>query len=175
MSRNKVTIGDLLDAIDTINKFVNFGERVAKTLSALSRAGVDISRINPYDFGSLLQLSMAMKSNPEFEEIDVELLKEEFKEILELDLNDVRNKLSVIQRFMNIYSQANRTMQRVNRTMGVSLDQLNTLANLFGLKLPTAQQSRGTKEEEEIEIEEMTDDEIKELEDVIRKFKSRNV
>ena len=171
MSAKKVTIGDLLDAIDTINKFVNFGDRVAKVLSALSRAGVDVSRINPYDFGSLLQLSMAMRNNPEFEEIDVELLKEEFKEILELDIDDVRRKLSVITRFITVYSQANRTMQRVSRTMGASLDQLNTLANLFGLKLPTASQP----EEEKIEIEEMSSEEIKELEDVIRKFKSRNV
>ena len=175
MSAKKVTIGDLLDAIDTINKFVNFGDRVAKVLSALSRAGVDVSRINPYDFGSLLQLSMAMRNNPEFEEIDVELLKEEFKEILELDIDDVRRKLSVITRFITVYSQANRTMQRVSRTMGASLDQLNTLANLFGLKLPTASQSKEAEEEEKVEIKEMNDEEIKELEDVIRKFKSRNV
>ncbi|RLE63673.1 MAG: hypothetical protein DRJ47_09105, partial [Thermoprotei archaeon] len=70
MSAEKVTIGDLLDAIDTINKFVNFGEKVAKVFSALSRAGVDINRIDPYDFNSILQLSMAMRSNPELKEID---------------------------------------------------------------------------------------------------------
>ena len=59
--------------------------------------------------------------------------------------------------------------------MGTSLDQLNTLANLFGLKLPTASQPKEAKEEEEIEIEEMSSEEIKELEEAIKKFKSRNV
>lgn len=172
MPVKKVTISDLLDAIDTINKFVNFGERVAKVFSALSRAGVDVSRINPYDFNSILRLSMAMRSNPELEEIDVESLKEEFEEILELDLDDVRKKLIVVKKFISVYSQANKTMSRVSKTVGANLDQLNALANMFGLKLPTASQSEET---EETEIEEMSDEEIKELDEVIKKFKSRNV
>jgi len=172
MSVKKVTIGDLLDAIDTINKFINFGEKVSKVFSALSRAGVDVSRINPYDFNSILRLSMAMRSNPELEEIDVESLKEEFEEILELDLDDVRKKLIVVKKFISVYSQANKTMSKVSKTVGANLDQLNALANMFGLRLPTTSQSEET---EETEIEEISEDEIKELDEVIKKFKSRNV
>jgi len=172
MSVKKVTISDLLDAIDTINKFINFGEKVSKVFSALSRAGVDVSRINPYDLNSILRLSVAMRSNPELKEIDVESLKEEFEEILELDLDDVRRKLRIVKKFIGVYSQANKTMSRVSKTVGANLDQLNALANMFGLKLPTASQSEET---EETEIEEMSEDEIKELDEVIKKFKSRNV
>jgi len=172
MSVKKVTISDLLDAIDTINKFINFGEKVAKVFSALSRAGVDISKINPYDLNSLLRLSVAMRSNPELEEIDVESLKEEFEEILELDLDDVRKKLKVVRKFIGVYSQANKTMSRVSKTVGANLDQLNALANMFGLKLPTTSQPEET---EETEVEEISDEEIKELDEVIKKFKSRNV
>ena len=172
MSAEKVTIGDLLDAIDTINKFVNFGEKVAKVFSALSRAGVDINRIDPYDFNSILQLSMAMRSNPELKEIDIESLKEEFKEILELELDDVYEKLDVIRKFVSVYNQASRTVGMASEMVGASLDQLNALANTFGLKLPTTLQSEET---EEMEVEEMNEDEIKELNEVIKKFKSRNV
>jgi len=170
MVSKKVTIGDLLDAIDTINKFVNFGDRVAKVFSTLARAGVDVSRINPYDFNSILRLSVAMRNNPELEEIDVEALKEEFEEILDLDLDDVSRKLGVIRRFMSVYNQANRTMSTVSRTMGASLDQLNALASMFGLKLPSATKSEKV---EEVEVEEMDEDEIEELRDVINRFKSK--
>ncbi|RLB79246.1 MAG: hypothetical protein DRH17_14060, partial [Deltaproteobacteria bacterium] len=111
-------------------------------------------------------------SNPELKEIDIESLKEEFKEILGLELDGVYEKLDVVRKFISVYNQASRTVGMVSEMVGANLDQLNALANMFGLKLPTASQPEET---EEIKVEEMSEDEIKELDEVIKKFKSRNV
>jgi len=167
-----VTIAELLDAVYTINKFVRFGEKVSEVISALARSGIDISRVKPYDLNSILAMAVSMQNRPELKDIDVDELREEFKEILEIDLHEVRKKISTINTFLSTYSQATGVVNRVSRTMGTSLDQLNMIASMFGIKTPQRKPEK-EEEEEEVEIQEMTEEELKELEEAINKFKSK--
>ena len=166
----KITIADLLDAVEKINKFVKFGERVGKIIGQLASAGVDISRINPYDMNSLIAIAVRLRSQGyNVEEVDVETLKEEFQEILEMDLNEIEKANRIIRRFVSTYRTASSTLSVVNRTVGVGLDQMQALASLFGLKV-----GKEEKVEEGIEeIEELEEEEIEELKEAIRQFKSK--
>ena len=167
----KTTIADLLDAVDKINKFVKFGERVGRIIGQLASAGIDISRINPYDINSLISIAVRLRSQGyNVENLDVEELREEFREILEMDLDEINKANRTIRRFISTYKSASSTLSVVNRTVGVGLDQMQALAQLFGLKV-----GKGEKvgEEEIEEIEELEDEEIEELREAIRQFKNK--
>ena len=164
----KTTIADLLDAVDKINKFVKFGERVGRIIGQLASAGIDVSRINPYVINSLISIAVRLRSQGyNVENLDVESLREEFREILEMDLDEINKANRTIRRFISTYKSASSTLSVVNRTVGAGLEQMQALAQLFGLKMP--------KEEkvEEEEIEELEDEEIEELKEAIRQFKNK--
>jgi len=164
---SKTTIADLLDAVDKINKFVKFGERVGRIIGQLASAGIDVSRINPYDINSLISIAVRLRSQGyNVENLDVEELREEFREILEMDLDEINKANRTIRRFISTYKSASSTLSVVNRTVGAGLDQMQALAQLFGLKV-------GKGEEEIEEIEELEDEEIEELREAIRQFKSK--
>jgi len=166
----KTTIADLLDAVDKINKFVKFGERVGRIIGQLASCGIDVSRINPYDINSLISIAVRLRSQGyNVENLDVEELREEFREILEMDLDEINKANRTIRRFISTYKSASSTLSVVNRTVGAGLDQMQALAQLFGLKV-----GREEKVEEEVEeVEELEDEEIEELREAIRQFKNK--
>ena len=167
----KITIADLLDAVDKINKFVKFGERVGRIIGQLASCGIDISKINPYDINSLIAMAVRLRSQGyNVENLDVESLREEFREILELDLDEINKANRTIRRFISTYKSASSTLSIVNRTVGAGLDQMQALAQLFGLKMPR-EEKVGELDEEE--IEELEDEEIEELKEAIRQFKNK--
>ena len=165
---SKTTIADLLDAVDKINKFVKFGERVGRIIGQLASCGIDISRINPYDINSLIAMAVRLRSQGyNVEDIDIEELREEFREILEMDLDEINKANRTIRRFISTYKSASSTLSIVNRTVGAGLEQMQALAQLFGLKMPK-------EEKEELEeIEELEDEEIEELREAIKQFKKK--
>jgi len=167
----KITIADLLDAVDKINKFVKFGERVGRIIGQLASCGIDISKINPYDINSLIAMAVRLRSQGyNVENLDVESLREEFREILEMDLDEINKANRTIRRFISTYKSASSTLSIVNRTVGAGLDQMQALAQLFGLKMPR-EEKVGELDEEE--IEELEDEEIEELKEAIRQFKNK--
>ncbi len=168
-SKNKeVTLRDFLEAVDKIKKFVDFGEKAGKLIFALSKAGVDINNINPYDFNSMLRLAMAYRGQVGIDEdIDVEELRQEFEEILDISVTEIRQCISTINRFMSVYRSATHTLKTASKHVGVSKEQLAFLGELFNLKLPT----RKEEEEEEEVIEEFTEDEKEEIRKIIKKFR----
>jgi len=165
---SKITIADLLDAVDKINKFVKFGERVGRIIGQLASCGIDISKINPYDINSLIAMAVRLRSQGyNVTDVDIEELREEFKEILEMDLDEINKANRTIRRFISTYKSASSTLSIVNRTVGAGLEQMQALAQLFGLKMPK-------EEVEEVEeIEELEEEEIEELREAIRQFKNK--
>lgn len=170
-----VTLRDFLEAVEIVNKFINFGERAGRLLIALAKSGVDINSVNPYDFQSLFSLAMRMKSQGyDFNEEDLVLLKEEFEEILDLDINEVKKHIGVINKFASTYRTATSTLSRVSKNVGVDLDQMNMLASMLGIKLPHQ------KEQEEVSIEEtgeeeLSEEEKREFEEVIKMYKEKKL
>jgi len=165
---SKITIADLLDAVDKINKFVKFGERVGRIIGQLASCGIDISKINPYDINSLIAMAVRLRSQGyNVTDVDIEELREESKEILEMDLDEINKANRTIRRFISTYKSASSTLSVVNRTVGAGLEQMQALAQLFGLKMPKEEV------EEEEEIEELEEEELEELKEAIKAFRKK--
>jgi len=165
---SKITIADLLDAVDKINKFVKFGERVGRIIGQLASCGIDISKINPYDINSLIAMAVRLRSQGyNVTDVDIEELREEFREILEMDLDEINKANRTIRRFISTYKSASSTLSVVNRTVGAGLEQMQALAQLFGLKMPKEEV------EEEEEIEELEEEELEELKEAIKAFRKK--
>ena len=162
------TIRDLLDAVNTIRKFVEFGERANELLRALVKVGVDISNINPYDITSFIPLAQIYGSEIEFDEEELQRLQEEFEDILDTPMSKINECINIINRFTATHRRATSSLKSLTRRVGVGKEEISMLANLFGLKLPDVKKETVVEEEEE----ELSEDEIEEIREVIKKFKS---
>lgn len=165
----KITFRDVIDALEKIHKFVSFGERVGKTIVALAKCGVDISRLNPMDFSSLMQVATALRSKGyDLEDIDIEELREEFEEIMDMELDEVAKSLGVINRFNALMKRASTTLRQASKSIPnpEAVSNIMAMFNLYPKK---------EKEiEEEVEEEETLDEETKrELQEAIRRYKKK--
>lgn len=169
---NNPTFRDLIEAMRTINKFVQFGEKVGELMRTLYRAGVDIRRINPYDISSLIQLARSTDIGEEFDEEKLEELISEFEDIIDTPISEIENSLRIMSKYMQVMKSAERQLKRVTERMGMRMDEINALAEMFGIKLP--HRSKQTVEEldyEEDYVEGMTEEEVEELKKIIEDFK----
>jgi len=162
------TIRDLLDAVNTIRKFVEFGERANELLRALVKVGVDISSINPYDITSFIRLAQMYRNEVEFDEEELQRLQEEFEDILDTPLSRINECISIINRFTSTHRRATSSLKSLTRRVGMRKEEMDMLASLFGLKLPEIKGETVVEEEEE----ELSEDELKEIREAIKKFKS---
>ena len=162
------TIRDLLDAVNTIRKFVEFGERANELLKTLVRVGVDISSINPYDITSFIRLAQMYRNEVEFDEEELQRLQEEFEDILDTPMSKINECISIINRFIATHRRATSSLRSLTKRVGVGKEEISMLASLFGLKLPEVKKETVVEEEEK----ELSEEELKEIREAIRKFKS---
>ena len=165
------TFRDLINALRTINKFVEFGERAGELIRGLYKAGVDLTRLNPYDLTSLIQLARASSETVGFSEEELEELLNDFEDLMDTPISEIENALRILQRYTMIMRRAENQLKTVTKTMGVRKEELEGLASLFGIKLPSMSKSEYYDYEEEEEEESISEEELEELKKVIKKFR----
>ena len=161
------TIRDLLEAVNTIRKFVEFGERANELLRALVKVGVDISSINPYDITSFIRLAQIYRNEVEFNEEELQRLQEEFEDILDTPLTEINRCVNIINRFAYMHKKATNSLKTLTKRVGMRREEINILAEMFGLRLPESRKEIELEKEEE----ELSEEEIEEIRKAIKKFK----
>jgi len=172
-----ITVRDFLEALERIHKFVTFGERVSNVIQALSRAGLDVGNVNPNDFGSLIRLAGSLKSQGyDIDESDIISLREEFEEILDMNIDEIYEATNVIRRFSSMFKRASSCIKDASRQLPTNPEAVNNLFALFGLqpKIRTKaieEVEKEIEEEEEVELDEELKSEFKEIAEKYRKIK----
>jgi len=167
IDKKDYTIRDLLEAVNTIRKFVEFGERANELLKALVKVGVDIGSINPYDITSYIRLAQMYRNEVEFDEEELQRLQEEFEDILDTPLTEINKCINIINRFTYTHRRATSSLRSLTRRVGMRREEINMLAEMFGLRLPELKKEVVVEEEKE----ELSEEEIKEIRKAIKKFK----
>jgi hypothetical protein len=177
MNRSRITVRDFINSLETIHKFVTFGEKVGKAIGALARAGVDISKFNPLDFGSIIRMAGALRQQGyDLDDVDIECLKEEFEEILDMDISEIYNAINVVNRFSSALKRATQTIQYVSKQLPTDPSAMNNLFAMFGLqpKIPNSSDINYKVEEEAMKEEkEIGEEELEELKDVVKWYKEK--
>lgn len=172
MQRKSVTFRDVIESLEKIHRFVSFGEKLGKAIFSLAKAGVDVNRLNPMDFQSILQLATSLRSKGyDLDDIDFEELKQEFEEILDMDLNEIRRSITIIQRYCSISRMATNVLKTASKSMPANPEAVSNVMAMFGLQ-PKTETTEST-EEEEIEETELTEEDIKDFREVIDIYRKR--
>ena len=151
--RKSITIRDFLEALEKIHKFVTFGERVSNVIQALARAGIDVNSLNPMDFNSLIRFAGSLRSQGyDIDEMDIVTLREEFEEILDMDINEINEATNIVYKFSNTFKRATQYARIASRQLPTSPEAVNNLFALFGLQ-PKIRTKATEEAEEEIEEE----------------------
>ena len=172
--RKSITIRDFLEALEKIHKFVTFGERVSNVIQALARAGIDVSSLNPMDFNSLIRFAGSLRSKGyDIDEIDIVTLKEEFEEILDMNINEINEATNIVYKFSNTFRRATQCAKTASRQLPASPEAVNNLFALFGLqpKIRTKATEKVEEEMEEEEKKELSDELVSEFKEIAEKYR----
>jgi len=176
-----ITVRDFLEALEKIHKFVTFGERVSNVMQVLSRAGLDVGNVNPTDFSSLIRLASSLRNQGyDIDESDIVALREEFEEILDMDIEEINRATNVIRKFSSMFRRASYCIRDASRQLPTNPEAINNLFALFGLQpkirtKTTEEIEEEMEEEEETEISEELKSEFKEIANKYRKLKQSKV
>jgi hypothetical protein len=155
---------DVVDAIHKIKRFSDFTREFSKIAVALAGAGVDISKINPNNMSDLFRLVQGMGRVKNIREEDIEHLKREYEDVMNLSLSDLRNMCSMIRQFISISMTIDSTVSYMSRTAKAGKEELDMMKTLLGIR--TAEEE---PIEEEVEIGGLSQEELEELRDFIRR------
>lgn len=163
-------VKEVLDAIKTVVDFIEVSNKINEILEKFSVLGIDLENINPYDFSSLMKLASIQSTELDLTKEDIEEIEKELNEFLEMDLDKVRESLTKIQRYIGTYSSFKLKAKSFSRVASSSNKDINSLAQMFGLKLPKSK--RGDEEDFELsEVEEFNEEEIKKVVEEFKKSK----
>jgi len=175
----KVTFRDVLESIKTINKFLSFSLRLSRFFVALSQLGVDVSKINPYNFEDMIKMATSLRNqgvNVDFG--DLEELKSEFEDIMDIDIEEMRKHVEVIRRYSGVLSNVLSTIKNVSKHMPKDTDEIKAITGLFGgLGMP--QPGSSLNEDELSDLSEETETtlnekDVEEFRKVINEFRKKH-
>jgi mannose/fructose/N-acetylgalactosamine-specific phosphotransferase system component IIB len=158
------TVGDVLNAIDRLRRFYEFYTEFSKVAVALAGSGIDITRINPNNFGDLIKMVTSMNKAGVLNDIDIEALKDAYEDIMNMSINDLKDLCQTLRQFAMVSHNVMNTMNYISRTAKVDKDSLDLVKSLLGIKTRKDEES-----EEEYETEDLTEEEIEELRKMLRR------
>jgi hypothetical protein len=158
------TVGDVLNAIDRLRRFYDFYTEFSRIAVALAGSGIDITRINPNNFGDLIKMVTSLNRTGVLNDIDIEALRDAYEDIMNMSVNDLKDLCYTVRQFAHISHNVIQTMNYISRTAKIDKDSLDLVKSILGIKTPRAEES-----EEEYETEELTEEEIEELRKMLRR------
>jgi hypothetical protein len=158
------TVSDVLSAIDRLRRFYEFYTEFSKIIVALAGSGIDITRINPNNFGDLIKMVTSLNKTGVLNDIDIEALRDTYEDIMNMSINDLKDLCYTVRQFAHISHNVIQTMNYISRTAKIDKDSLDLVKSILGIKTPRAEES-----EEEYETEELTEEEIEELRKMLRR------
>lgn len=174
--RGKITFRELLESIKVVNKFLSFSTRLAKFFAALAQIGVDVNKLNPYNFDDLLKMAMSMRSrgiNIDFGDLDE--LRQEFEDLMDMDINEIRLHAERIRRYGAVFTGVLRSIQSTSKSMPKDTSDMSSMMGMLGMAgqlIPgQAKTPADTFEEEEDETSNLSERDIEEFRKVIEEYK----
>jgi len=158
------TVGDVLNAIDRLRRFYEFYTEFSKIAIALAGSGIDITRINPNNFGDLIKMVTSLNKAGVLNDIDIEALRDAYDDIMNMSINDLKDLCNTVRQFAMVSHNVMNTMSYISRTAKVDKDSLELVKSLLGIKTSKAEES-----EEEYEAEDLTEEEIEELRKMLKR------
>ena len=159
------TIGDVINAIEKLKRIASFGNEFIKLVSSMANCGVDLSKINPYNFNDLLRMALSLSKSDEITEIDIEALRDAYEDIINIRMSEIRGMCIAIRRFLVSYSEVNSVLSSLFSRAKVGSDELEIIRGLFGISA-----RKEEKEEYEFEdVEQLTPEEVESLKKVIKR------
>jgi hypothetical protein len=155
---------DVVDAIHKLKRFSDFTKEFSRIAVALAGAGVDISRINPNNISDLFRLVQGMGKAKDIREEDIEHLKREYGDVMNLSLGELKSMCYIIRQFISINLTVDSTVSYMSRTAKAGKEELDMMKTLLGIKTAGEEPV-----EEEIEIGELSDEELEELRNFIKR------
>jgi len=158
------TVGDVLNAIDRLRRFYEFYTEFSRIAVALAGSGIDITRINPNNFGDLIKMVTSMNKAGVLNDIDIEALKDAYEDIMNMSINDLKDLCNTLRQFAMVSHNVMNTMSYISRTAKIDKDSLELVKSILGIKTTKAEES-----EEEYEAEDLTEEEIEELRKMLKR------
>jgi mannose/fructose/N-acetylgalactosamine-specific phosphotransferase system component IIB len=158
------TVSDVLNAIDKLRRFYEFYTEFSKIAIALAGSGIDITRINPNNFGDLIKMVTSLNRTGVLNDIDIEALKDSYEDIMNMSINDLKDLCNTVRQFAMVSHNVMNTMSYISRTAKIDKDSLELVKSLLGIKTHKTEES-----EEEYEAEDLTEEEIEELRKMLKR------
>jgi hypothetical protein len=158
------TVGDVLNAIDRLRRFYEFYTEFSKIAVALAGSGIDITRINPNNFGDLIKMVTSLNKAGVLNDIDIEALRDAYDDIMNMSINELKDLCQTLRQFAMVSHNVMNTMSYISRTAKVDKDSLDLVKSLLGIKTHKDEES-----EEEYETEDLTEEEIEELRKMLKR------
>lgn len=165
-----VRLNDIIEAIRTIKAFVDFREQINELLMAMYSAGVDISRVNFNNPMSLIQAFSALKkNNPDF---DIDTVLDELQHGADITLDDIDKASRILSKYASVSHRIDSTLKRFSRMKKTSMEELEAITSMFGLTTKSKSTAESIDETDEEDYE-LTEDEIEEMKEVIRRYQAK--
>jgi hypothetical protein len=158
------TVSDVLNAVDRLRRFYEFYTEFSKIAVALAGSGIDITRINPNNFGDLIKMVTSLNKAGVLNDIDIEALRDTYEDIMNMSINELKDLCQTLRQFAMVSHNVINTMSYISRTAKVDKDSLELVKSLLGIKTHKDEES-----EEEYETEDLTEEEIEELRKMLRR------
>jgi len=168
VQRKEVRLSEVLNAIRVVKRYIDVRDKINELLVALASAGIDVSRVNFNNPMSLI--SVLSKARQQGVDVDVETIFEELEEGFDVSLDEVDEAVKVLKRFAVTSRNVDGTLRVFSRMTKTSVNDLNAFAQMFGLKVPT--QKSGETVEEIEEEEELSEEDVRDMKEIIKKYRS---
>lgn len=167
--RTDYTIGNVIGAIQTIQKLTDITSTIDKIMSLFSSKGVDMSKMNFSNTSSIMKMLLSMKKTE-----DEEGTRDEIDDLIEtlhahdeIKLSDIEEATTVINKYLRVTGSAKSLIKRVGQKATVGSEEMGILQGMLGIK------EKKVVEEVEEEPVELTTDEREEMRNIIAERKER--
>ena len=168
VQKKEVKLSEVLNAIRVVKRYIDVRDKINELLVALASAGIDVSRVNFNNPMSLI--SVLSKARQQGVDVDVETIFEELEEGFDVSLDEVDEAVKTLKRFALTSRNVDGTLRLFRNFAKTSVNDLNAFAQMFGLKVPTQKNAEAIEEVEE--EEELSEEDVRDMKEIIKKYRS---
>jgi len=183
--RSRITFRDVLESVRVVNKFLSFSQRLSKFFTALAQAGVDVSKINPYNFEDMIKMAASLRNQGVSIDFgDLDELYDEFNDILDMDIFEMKKHAEIIRRYSSMLGSILKSVKIASKSMPKDSSEINAMMGMFGFGgaqppalSPAPVHAGNTSLTDETEFDEddyeseLTEEDISEFKSVIEQYR----
>lgn len=166
--KKTVTFRDVLNSMKSINLFISFSLKLSKFFDALSQIGVDVSKLNPYNFEDMVKMAASLRQRGiDVDFGDLDELMDEFNELMDMDIDEVVKHATILRKYSSVMKSVFDTVKRVSRTMPKDNSEIKAMMGMFGFN-----QSVDRDEDfSDVETTTLSEEDVREFKEIIRKYR----